>query len=413
MQSVVCQQAAQTYAKPAPNGATNVRGRTLRVPEGVSLPLRTIGNDTLRRFITDVRKAYRRVCADTRHLWPIHISISKDIRTIHSGSCTDVWTDDTDAGIAVRTCRNTDMEVCRYEDMEAYGRISAKRCSRTETGRRSHKGTNPQGFTYTVKHFNISMLMEKEPVYLAFSTQKGGAGKTTLTVLFASYLHYVKGYDVAVVDCDYPQHSIAGMRQRDLKLALEDNHYKALAYEQFTRLGKKAYPVVESSTERAIDDAERITGQAAFDLVFFDLPGTVNNPSVIRALSNMDYIIAPISADRVVLESTLRYMTVVNDVIRKTGVSNIKGTYLVWNMVDGREKSELYEVYEQVIAELGLHVLKTFIPDSKRFRRELSAGHRPLFRSTLFPADRSLLRGSNIEALTDEVLTLLNLRDNG
>ena len=126
---------------------------------------------------------------------------------------------------------------------------------------------------------------------------------------------------------------------------------------------------------------------------------------MIRALSNMDYIIAPISADRVVLESTLRYMTVVNDVIRKTGVSNIKGTYLVWNMVDGREKSELYEVYEQVIAELGLHVLKTFIPDSKRFRRELSAGHRPLFRSTLFPADRSLLRGSNIEALTDEVLT--------
>lgn len=216
------------------------------------------------------------------------------------------------------------------------------------------------------------MLMEKEPVYLAFSTQKGGAGKTTLTVLVASYLHYVKGYDVAVVDCDYPQHSIAGMRQRDLKLALEDNHYKALAYEQFTRLGKKAYPVVESSTERAIDDAGRITEQAAFDLVFFDLPGTVNNPSVIRALSNMDYIIAPISADRVVLESTLRYMTVVNDVIRKTGVSNIKGTYLVWNMVDGREKSELYEVYEQVIAELGLQVLKTFIPDSKRFRRELS-----------------------------------------
>ena len=89
--------------------------------------------------------------------------------------------------------------------MEAYGRISAKRRSRTETERRSHKGTTLQGFTYTVKRFNISMLMEKEPVYLAFSTQKGGAGKTTLTVLVASYLHYVKGYDVAVVDCDYPQ----------------------------------------------------------------------------------------------------------------------------------------------------------------------------------------------------------------
>ena len=131
--------------------------------------------------------------------------------------------------------------------------------------------------------------MEQNPLCIAFASQKGGVGKSTLTVLAASWLHYLHGIRVAVVDCDYPQHSIAGMRQRDLKLALEDNHYKALAYEQFTRLGKKAYPVVESSTERAIDDAERITGQAAFDLVFFDLPGTVNNPSVIRALSTVSY----------------------------------------------------------------------------------------------------------------------------
>ena len=67
---------------------------------------------------------------------------------------------------------------------------------------------------------------------MAFSTQKGGAGKTTLTVLAASYLHYVKGFNVAVIDCDYPQHSIVEMRERDLKLALEDEHYKRLAYEQ-------------------------------------------------------------------------------------------------------------------------------------------------------------------------------------
>lgn len=254
--------------------------------------------------------------------------------------------------------------------------------------------------------------MNKEPIYVAFSTQKGGAGKTTLTVLVASYLHYVKCYDVAVIDCDYPQHSILEMRERDLKLALEDDYYKGMAYEQFTRLNKKAYPVIESSTEKAIDDADRITAQADFDIVFFDLPGTVNNPSVIKALSNMDYIIAPISADRVVLESTLRYMLVINDVM-KTGVTTIKGTYLVWNMVDGREKSELYTVYEQVIEELGFDLLKTFLPDSKRFRRELTALHKAVFRSTLFPVERSQLKGSNIETLTDEILSLLKLSHNG
>ena len=64
--------------------------------------------------------------------------------------------------------------------------------------------------------------MKKEPKYIAFSTQKGGAGKTTLTVLVASYLHYVMDYNVAVVDCDYPQHSIVEMRERDLKMAMDD-----------------------------------------------------------------------------------------------------------------------------------------------------------------------------------------------
>ena len=83
--------------------------------------------------------------------------------------------------------------------------------------------------------------MKGKTKYVAFSTQKGGAGKTTITVLVASYLHYVKGYNVAVIDCDYPQHSILEMRDRDLKLAMEDQYYKGLAYEQFTRLNKKAY----------------------------------------------------------------------------------------------------------------------------------------------------------------------------
>lgn len=56
------------------------------------------------------------------------------------------------------------------------------------------------------------MRKDKETLLVAFSTQKGGAGKTTLTVLMASYLYYVKGMDVVVVDCDYPQYSIKDMR---------------------------------------------------------------------------------------------------------------------------------------------------------------------------------------------------------
>lgn len=251
-------------------------------------------------------------------------------------------------------------------------------------------------------------MMERKNLCIAFSTQKGGAGKTTLTVLVASYLHYVKGYDVAVVDCDYPQYSIAEMRERDLRMATEDDHYKRLAYEQFTRLNKKMYPVVKSIPEKAAETARALQNKGKYDFIFFDLPGTVNKEGVIYTLSLMDYIFSPISADRVVLESTLRFGSRLKEKIIVTGKSRIKGLHLIWNLVDGREKSELYKVYEQVIADLGLEVLRTFLPDSKRFRRELPATHKALFRSTLFPADRTLLKGSNLEALIDEILDIVN-----
>ena len=249
--------------------------------------------------------------------------------------------------------------------------------------------------------------MEKKTLKVAFSTQKGGAGKTTLTVLVASYLHYVKGYDVAVIDCDFPQHSIAEMRERDLKVTMEDEYYKLMAYEQFSSLGKKAYVVIESSPENAIEDAKQLIDEMKPDFVFFDLPGTVNNPAVVDTLSMMDYIIAPISADRVVLESTLQYVITVNDTLVTPGKSKIKGIHLLWNLVDGREKTELYEVYEDVIDKLGFPLFKTFLPDSKRFRREQSINHKALFRSTLFPADKTLVKGSNLDTLIDEMLDTL------
>ena len=57
--------------------------------------------------------------------------------------------------------------------------------------------------------------MEQNPLCIAFASQKGGVGKSTLTVLAASWLHYLHGIRVAVVDCDYPQHSILKLSNRD------------------------------------------------------------------------------------------------------------------------------------------------------------------------------------------------------
>ena len=99
-------------------------------------------------------------------------------------------------------------------------------------------------------------MKEKKTLLVAFSTQKGGAGKTVLTVLTAGYFHYVKGYNVGVIDCDFPQFSTYNMRDRDRKIASTIDHYKLMAYNQLKTQNRKPYPILKSFPADAIVAAE-------------------------------------------------------------------------------------------------------------------------------------------------------------
>lgn len=253
------------------------------------------------------------------------------------------------------------------------------------------------------------MNMKKEPLFVAFSTQKGGVGKTTFTVLAASYLHYLKGYNVAVMDCDYPQHSINAMRKRDTQQVEKDDYYKLMAYNQFKSLGKKAYPIISCNPDEALKSANSFMASTdqEFDILFFDLPGTVHSAGVLQSLANMDHIFTPIIADRLVMESTLSFSLSINELLVNNASLKLKGLHLFWNQVDGREKTDLYGIYEQTIKEFGLPMLRTFIPDTKRFNKELSNERKPVFRSTLFPADKRLVKGTHLEELLIEIANII------
>lgn len=53
------------------------------------------------------------------------------------------------------------------------------------------------------------------PIHIAIASPLGGVGKTTLTVLAASTLHYHLGYSVAVIDCNYPLYTTAYLRGKE------------------------------------------------------------------------------------------------------------------------------------------------------------------------------------------------------
>lgn len=252
--------------------------------------------------------------------------------------------------------------------------------------------------------------MKKEPLFISFSNQKGGVGKSAFTVLIASYLNYVLGKNIAIIDCDSPQHSISEERERESKLVMNDPFYKKIALNQFKVDSRGAYPVVASNTIDAVSTARQLieSSDIQYDIIFFDLPGTLNTKGVLTLIANMDYIFPPMIADRLAVESSLQFAVAMNEGYLSIGKGNIKGMFLFWNMVDGREKTDIYNVYEKVIGELGLQLLRSFVPDTKKFRKDILSSQKNIFRSTLFPADKILIRQARLDLLAEEILQIIN-----
>ncbi|MFH6991848.1 ParA family protein [Flavobacterium sp. FlaQc-48] len=255
------------------------------------------------------------------------------------------------------------------------------------------------------------MKTQHNPVFVAFSSQKGGVGKTTFTALVASTLHYRLGYNVAVFDADFPQHSLMKMKTRDLSMIMENDFLKRAAFKQFSTINKKAYPVIQHKAEDVLQAAHDFLDSAPkpVDFVFFDLPGTVNTPGILKALAGMHHIFTPITADRVVMESTLIFTQLMQDVIMKKGETYIKSINLFWNQVDGRERSPLYGLYNILIDELGLSLMQSQVMNSTRFRKESEAGARTVFRSTLMPADQRLMKSCRLDQFMTEFLQIVQL----
>nr|WP_314492170.1 ParA family protein [uncultured Chryseobacterium sp.] len=255
------------------------------------------------------------------------------------------------------------------------------------------------------------METKKQPAIIAFSTQKGGVGKSTFTALMASILHYRLGYNVAVFDCDFPQYSLVQMRERDLKTVMQNEVLKKIAHKQFTSINKKAYPVFQSKTDTVLEEVEGYIANSAIspDVIFLDLPGTVNTAGILSTLASVHYIFSPITADRVVLESTLSFTDVLTNVLMKKKQTEIKSIHLFWNQVDGREKTPLYNNYEKVIKDLGLQLMDTSITDSKRFRKEGETFAKSVFRSTLLPADPKLMSLCRLDRFMNEFLGIVKL----
>ena len=248
-------------------------------------------------------------------------------------------------------------------------------------------------------------------MYVAFSNQKGGVGKSVITTLFSSYLHYVKGKNVVLIDCDYPQHSIKTLRDRDMDSVNNSPVYKKMFIKQLEAIHKMAYPVLTAAPAEAIQVAGKYLEQSdvQFDVVLFDLPGTVLSTGVLDVLLKLDYLFCPITTDRMVMQSSLAFASTVKDYLKQNQQFPLKKACLFWNKVNKTENKKLYNQYNQIIKKLDLSILKTELPDTIKYKKEMNQDNSPFFRSTLFPPDKNLAKGSCFEELVDEICQIINI----
>ena len=94
--------------------------------------------------------------------------------------------------------------------------------------------------------------MSKEPLFVAVSNQKGGVGKSALTVVLASYFHFEKNLNVAIIDCDSPQHS----------LSLIHIYARKKGYWQETKSSESTFPLVKDNLVKGIVNACRLRSES-------------------------------------------------------------------------------------------------------------------------------------------------------
>ena len=244
--------------------------------------------------------------------------------------------------------------------------------------------------------------MSKEPLFVAISNQKGGVGKSALTVVLASYFHFEKDLNVAIIDCDSPQHSLVRMRERDKKTVTGSAYYQQLLRQQWERVQKKAYPIVGSTAEKAREAADAVAASGDYDLVFVDLPGTVESSGVFRTIVNMDYVLTPTIPDLIIMQSTLAFSTTVLDYVRSRKDVPLKDILFFWNRMKKRTNVGIYKSYSEVI--------DSTLPDLCRYEKEITHSQRAFFRCTLLPPPARQLEGSGLAELAEELIVKLKLK---
>lgn len=132
---------------------------------------------------------------------------------------------------------------------------------------------------------------------IVFANQKGGVGKTTLSILFANYLNWKKK-KVVLIDADN-QHSASAVRKDDE-----------------TFMGEAAPYAIQEISLQDGDYVEKVMANAKqFDgTVVIDCPGSISDEGISAVFASADIVVIPFEFEDISMKATTDFIKVLNNV---------------------------------------------------------------------------------------------------
>jgi chromosome partitioning protein len=191
---------------------------------------------------------------------------------------------------------------------------------------------------------------------ILIGNQKGGVGKSTLTVLAANFLTLERSWPAIVIDMDYQQ-------------SIVQKYEKAKILEN-----AEPYEVIPATLESYPPLKKKVLGGDRREVILIDLPGKLDDDGLIPVFQSADLVICPFAYEEFTFESTVLFTVVLRKVNPKIGI------WFIPNRIKANAKFEIMAEVDQQLQRLGK--ISASIPDRVDFQR-ITTFHTPVSLSPL------------------------------
>lgn len=164
---------------------------------------------------------------------------------------------------------------------------------------------------------------------ILIGNQKGGVGKSTLSILFCNYMSKIEKENIVAIDLDFQQ-SFFHQWETENEIMEGDPLYKVIQCELTD--ANKLLPNIKDDTEYQY---------------LIDSPGNLDNPAILEVLSSVDVVIVPFAYEKKTFESTLVYAQVAKHVNPKLPLLFLP------NRVKKNAKAIIKEKVDEALREYG------------------------------------------------------------